>query len=150
LTVPRREPLLPTPLPSYPWERVVADPFELKGSTYLLIADYYSRFVEIQKLTIPNIVTHLKAIFTRFGIPTTLVTDNRPQFDSQDMKEFDHAYYKFQHTTTGPYYSQVNRLAERMEKTVKKLLEYPADPYKVLLSYRATLCPGVDLAQQSC
>ena len=46
LIVPHREPLLPTPLPGYPQEHDVADILELKGSIYLLIADYYSRFVE--------------------------------------------------------------------------------------------------------
>jgi len=94
LTVPYREPLLPRSLPSYPWEHDVVDIFELKGSTYLLIADYYSRFVGVQKLTTTissSIVTHLKAIFARFRIPTILAIDNGPQFDTQVMKEFDHA-----------------------------------------------------------
>ena len=148
LTVPHREPLLTTPSPSYPWERVAADLFVLKGSTYLLVADYYSRFVEVHKLTTTtssSVVTHLKNIFARFGIPTTLVTDNGPQFDSQDMKAFAQSY-EFQHSTTSPYYPQANGLAERMVKTVKKLLEHSADPYKALFSYRATPLPWCGLS----
>ena len=148
LTVPHREPLLTTPSPSYPWERVAADLFVLKGSTYLLVADYYFRFVEVHKLTTTtssSVVTHLKNIFARFGIPTTLVTDNGPQFDSQDMKAFAQSY-EFQHSTTSPYYPQANGLAERMVKTVKKLLEHSADPYKALLSYRATPLPWCGLS----
>ena len=83
VTVPHREPLLTIPLPSYPWEHVAADLFELKGS------DYYSRFVEVQKLTTStssSIVTQLKAIFAKFGIPAILITDNGPQFVSQHKK----------------------------------------------------------------
>ena len=56
------------------------------------------------------------------------------------MKEFAQAY-EFQHTTTSPYYPQANGLAERMVKTLKKLLEHSRYAYKALLSYRATPLP---------
>ena len=95
--------------PSYPWEHIAADLFELKGTNYLLVADYFSRFVEVQKLAITtssNIVTNLKAMFTRFGIPATLVTDNRPHFDSEDMKEFAQTY-EFHHISSSPYDPQI-------------------------------------------
>jgi hypothetical protein len=35
-------------LPDYPWQKVASDLF---GKTYLLVADYYSRFPEVIKLT---------------------------------------------------------------------------------------------------
>ena len=148
LTIPPKEPLISTTLPNYPWERIAADLFELKGANYLLVADYYSRFVEVQKLTTitsSNIITQLKAIFARFGIPAAMVTDNGPQFDSYEMKEFAQVY-DFQHTTTSPYFLQSNGFAERMVKTVKKLLEHSADPYKSILSYRATPLPWCGLS----
>ena len=97
LTTPPKEPLISTTLPNYPWERIAAD---LRGANYLLVADYYSRYEEVQKLTTKtssNIITQLKAIFARFGIPDIMVTDNGPQFDSHEMKEFAQAY-EFQHT----------------------------------------------------
>ena len=64
-TTPNKEPLISTPLPSHPWERIATDLFELKNSTYLLTVDYYSRFVEVQKLnstTSSSVITHLKSI----------------------------------------------------------------------------------------
>ena len=148
LTTPPKEPLISTTLPNYPWEHVAADLFELRGANYLLVADYYSRFVEVQKLTTTtssNIITQLKAIFARFGIPDIMVTDNGPQFDSHEMKEFAQSY-EFQHTTTSPYFPQSNGFAERMVKTMKKLLEHSADPYKSILSYRATPLPWCGLS----
>ena len=88
-TFPAREPLITTPLPSYPWERIAVDLFELKGSMYLLVVDYYSQFVEVQKLsstTPTSVIMHLKPLFARFGIPAKMVTDNAPQFASNEIK----------------------------------------------------------------
>jgi len=133
--LPTREPLITTTLPNYPWERIATDLFEQKGCHYLVAADYFSRFIEVQKLktmTSSNIVTQLKTIFARFGISATMVTDNGPQFDSHEVKEFAQAY-EFQHTTTSPYFPG---FIERMLKTVKKLLEHSVNPFKSILSYR--------------
>ena len=143
-----KEPLISTPLPSYPWERIASDLFELKNSTYLLTVDYYSRFAEVQKLTSTtssSIITHLKSMFARFGIPAEMVSDNRPQFSSVEMKEFSETY-GFRHITTSPHYPQANGLAERTVKTVKGLLMNSTDPYKALLSYRATPMPWCALS----
>ena len=93
-TTPNKEPLISTPLPSHPWEHTATDLFELKSSTYLLTVDYYSRFVEVQKLnsTTSSVITHLKSFFARFGIPAKMVSDNGPQLSSQEMKEFSETY----------------------------------------------------------
>ena len=40
----RREPLLCTDLPDYPWQVVGSDLFVLKETQYLLVVDYFSRF----------------------------------------------------------------------------------------------------------
>ena len=37
LSIPPRQPLLPTSLPRYPWEKFANDLFDLKGITYLLV-----------------------------------------------------------------------------------------------------------------
>ena len=87
----------------------------------------------------------LKLFFARFGIPATKVTDNGPQFDSQEMKEFAQTY-DFHHITSSSYYPQAIGLAERMVKTVNKLLEDTADPHMALLSYRATPLPWCGLS----
>ena len=74
-----------------------------------------------------------------------MITDNGPQFDSKEMKEFSQSY-GFEHITTSPYYPQANGLAERTVKTVKTLLENSSDPYRALLSYRATPIPWCALS----
>ena len=147
-TAPPREPMLPSTLPSHPWEKVASDLFELKKENYLLVVDYFSRYVEVQKLnstTAGNIVKGLKSIFARHGIPSLLVSDNGPQYDCREMKEFAEKY-GFQHVTSSPHYPQANGQAERAVKTVKQILENSTDQYMALLSYRSTPLPSCGLS----
>jgi len=140
-----REPLLQTPLPTYPWEKVASDLFEHKKNTYILVVDYFSRYVEVQKLsstTSTSIITVLKSLFAHHGVPITLVTDNGPQFVSQEMNEFS-LTYGFNHVTSSPHYPQSNGLAERTVKTVKQLLSKSPDPFLGLLRTEPLHCLGV-------
>ena len=113
------------------------------------MVDYFSRFVEVQKLntaTSSSVISHLKSMFARFGIPTVMVTDNGTQFASGEMVGFSETY-GFWHISTSPHYPQANGLAaKRMVRTVKGLLEHSSDPYKALLSYRATPLPWCGLS----
>ena len=145
----RPEPVIPSELPDRPRQKLAADLFELKGQTFLLVVDYFSRYVEVAKLTrttSPDIVVHLKSMFARHGIPDQLVSDNGPQFSSNAFAQFAEEY-AFTHITTSPRYSQANGEVERAVQTVKHLLKKAQDPYRALLAYRATplesgLCPA--------
>ena len=81
--------MIPTELPDRPWQKLAADLFELKGQTFLLVVDYFLRYVEVAKLTrttSPDIVVHLKSMFARHGISDQLVSDNGPQFSSKRIR----------------------------------------------------------------
>jgi len=100
------EPLIPTELPSRPWQKLGSDLFEYKGATYILVVDYFSRYVEILKLsstTSASIIVALKTVFSRHGIPETIVTDNGPQHSSEEFRCFS-VSYDFRHVTSSPYY----------------------------------------------
>ena len=144
----KSEPLLSTKLPDYPWQRIGTDLFMLNGATYLLVIDYFSRFVEVVKLkttTSASIIEVLKPIFARFGIPETLMSDNGPQYSSQEFANFAKTY-NFCHITSSPHYPQSNGLAERAVQTVKKLLKESKDPYQAVLSYRSTPLPWCNIS----
>ena len=61
------------------------------------------------------------------------------------MQEFA-VLYNFRHITSSPHYPKSKGLAVRMVKTAKSLLAKSADPYLVLLSYRATPLPWCGLS----
>ena len=45
------EPLIATPLPDRPWQIVATDLFQTNGMDYLIVIDYYSRYVEVAAMT---------------------------------------------------------------------------------------------------
>ncbi len=74
----------------------------------------------------------------RHGIPDTLITDNGPQFSSQQFSDFASAY-QFEHS---PHYPQSNGKAEKAVQIIKNVLKKAThdivDPYLALLALRNT------------
>jgi transposase InsO family protein len=140
-----REPMISHPIPDLPWQKLGVDFFYYNNKTYLLVADYFSKYVEIALLangfSAKLVISQLKSIFSRFGIPLKLISDNGPPFNSQEFKLFTNDW-GVQHITTSPNYPQSNGLAERSIQTVKKLLKKSMDagkdPYIALMQYRNT------------
>ena len=141
---PRKEPLRPSELPAYPWQKVGTDLFLLNGATYIVIVDYFSRYPEVIKLastTSQSVIAALKSTSVRHGILEIVVSDNGPQYCSQEFTEFAKAY-SFSHiTNSSPHYPQSNGHVERAVKTVKKLLTDSGDHNLSLLACRTTLLP---------
>ena len=134
------EPLTPTPLPDRQWQKVATDLFEWKKSNYLLVVDYYSRYIEVAKLTSTSsndVIRHLKSIYAHHGTPESVMSGNGPQYFAASFNNFAKEY-RFTHITSSPRYPQVNGAAERAVKTVKELLDKNKDPYLALLDYRST------------
>ena len=123
-STPKIQPLIPSELPDYPWHGVGTDLLASKGVNYLLIVDYFLRYPEVIKLsftTSSSVIKVLKSIFSRHGIPKTLLSDNGPQYTSQEFTDFSKSY-NFTHITSSPHFPQSNGQAERAVQTVKRLL----------------------------
>ena len=101
--------------------------------------------VKLTSATSGTIISVLKTVFSRYGIPEQLVSDNGPQFASREMQMFS-ASYGFEHVTSSPHYPQGNGQAER---AVQTLLSSGADPALSLLSYRTTAMPWCGIVQLS-
>ena len=133
-------PLRPSVLPQLPWQKVGTDLFEWNKSTYLLMVDYFSRWIEIARLsnqTSEEVILHTRSMFARHGIPEVVVSDNGPQFSAELYAEFARQY-GFEHITSSHYHPHCNGEAERGVKTIKCLLKKSGDHYLALLAYRST------------
>lgn len=138
---PAKEPLITTPLPDRPWKMIATDLFELEGRDYLLVVDYFSRFVEVglmkKSKTSSEVIRVLKALFARHGVPEEIRSDNGPQYDSAEFAQFTKEW-GIKHSTSSPRYPQSNGEVERAVKTIKSILKKESDPAKALLAYRST------------
>ena len=50
-------------MPQRPWQKIVVDLMEFKKSQYLVMVDYYSRYIELAKLehtTSEAVINHMK------------------------------------------------------------------------------------------
>ena len=76
--------------PSRPWEKLGSDLFYSHGQNYLFVVDFFSRFIEIVKLSSTSsqvVISQIKVIMSRMGVCYTLVTDGGPQHSSQQFKQ---------------------------------------------------------------
>ena len=140
----QRETLLPHEVRQGPWEKLGIDFFEFQSTTYLLIEDFYSRFPVVRKVssTTASATTEaLKRVFSEFGVPQTVMTDNGPPVLVKEFAAFANQY-RFHHITSSPRYPQSNGFIERMVQTVKQSMRKCTaaghDPHLAMLVYRAT------------
>lgn len=138
-----KEPLIMRPVPECAWYRVGVDIFCYGGHSYLIAYDSFSNFPEVEKLSDTSSTTTisaLSAIFSRYGIPVEVCTDNGPQFSSYEFAKFAKRY-DFTYITSSPGYPQSNGLAEKGVQVVKRILKKSADAgedfWLGLLAYRS-------------
>jgi transposase InsO family protein len=136
----RHYPLINSTLPEEPWNVVASDLFEFQGKDFLLVVDYFSRWIEVTEIgrkTAECIVRHMKTIFTRYGRPVMVRTDNGPCYCGAAFGEFLRGQ-GIRHVTSSAHYPESNGLAERAVGTIKRLWQGGGDKEQALLTYRNT------------
>ena len=87
------EPISTTDFPTGSWEDLSLDlcgPFP-GGENLLVVVDRYSKWVDVEAMfstTIQDITDILQKIFTRYGYPLTLTTDNARNLTSAEFEDF--------------------------------------------------------------
>ena len=112
---PQKEPMVNRPIPTRPFQVVAVDLFECDGKHYLSLQDYYSRYIEVERLYSTRasfIIMKMKGIMARHGIPEQVFSDNGPQFSCAEFAQFANTW-GFIHSTSSPRYPQSNGLAEK-------------------------------------
>ena len=105
-------------IPVHPWTKLATDIFHFESSSYLLIVDYTSRFQVVYKLssmTGLHVANHCKQIFSEYGWPGTLISDNGPCYTSQAFTSVMQSY-SVNHITSSLHYLQSNGLAEKQSR----------------------------------
>ena len=134
------------PWATSPWQWIHADFAEIKGQQFLLVVDSHSKWLEVVPVTSTtsqSTITVLRSLFARFGLPMQLVSDNGPQFTSEEFKTFLHMN-DIDRLLFPPYHPASNGQAEKYVQTFMqmyaKLGKMPLQEKvsKILFAYRNT------------
>ena len=91
----------------------------------MVVIDDYSRFpvVEVLRSTSSKVVIPcLDKMFSEYGIPDVLRSDNGPPFNSREFNEFS-KYLGFVHRKVTPYWPRANGEVDRFMRTIKKVIK---------------------------
>ena len=146
---PATAPLHPWVWPSRPWQRIHVDfagPF--LGKSFLVVVDAHSKWPEVFEMsstTASKTIATLRHLFSAYGLPEQLVSDNGPQFVSEEFQTFM-KQNGVKHIRCAPYHPSSNGAAERFIQTFKQAMKASEkDGHSVshrlanfLMTYRST------------
>ena len=125
-TTPSVAPLHPWLWPEQPWRRIHIDfAGPLYDKMYMLVVDAHSKWPEIWEMkstSATRTVEVLKHLFSLYGLPEQVVTDNGPQFVSSEFASFLSSR-GIKHFRSAPYHPATNGAVERMVKTFKQAMK---------------------------
>ena len=144
------EPLRMSKMPDYAFQEVSLDfcgPFP-DGKYLLVVIDEYSRFPLVEILTSissRSVIPVLDKLFSIFGVPGTLKSDNGPPMNGSDFKFFMESMGIKQRKIM-PLWPSSNSECERFMRTFGKTIRasntyytsWKQDMYSFLRNYRAT------------
>lgn len=106
------------------FERIHLDFFHFKNQTFLLLVDSFSRWFDahiMKSTTSAKLIAVLRKVFAYFGLPSKIVSDNGPPFNSKEFIKFceNNGIVCLK---SPPYHPQSNGWAECGVRTVKQSL----------------------------
>ena len=121
-----KQPIMQMNKATYAMQVVGTDLFQLGGKHYIVVVDQYSGFPMAGQFSTPpsstTVLNHLEHWFNLFGVPEAIVSDNGPQYSSDEYDEYaKERNIRLIHSS--PYHSSGNGLAEAAVRNIKELLK---------------------------
>ena len=143
-----KHPIIASKMPVNPWQNIAIYFYSSQNlSKYLMVLICeHSRYPIVRRLSsinAKNVIKHLNDIFSHFGIPQRIKTDNGPPFNSYEFKKFTKENGIEHHKIT-PHHPQENGLVERFMASMGKVLRnsnsnnFESELQEFLRNYRAT------------
>ena len=153
------EPLVLTPSPSYPFQQVCADYFQIEGHSYLAVVDRFSGWLciyafkahEVNHRTLQHI---FRDLFIAYGVSEELSADGGPQFTAEAFQQFL-KLWGVNHRLSSVSYPQSNGRAEVAVKAAKRIIHNNRSSdgglntdtaARAILQYRNTPLPDIELS----
>ena len=148
------QPPVPPKEPEYPFQMLAADYFHHMGQYYAVIVDRYSHWpvafrTEQDCIGSKGLISHLRLLFSTYGVPEEISSDGASEFSSAATQEFLKTW-QVHHRKSSVAFPHSNCRAELAVKQIKRILMNNCSPagsldtdsfHKAMLSYRNTVDP---------
>ena len=131
-------PLISVPVMSDPWTRIAIDivgPLPVcpkTGNRFVLtcidLATHYPEAIPLKQHTAVEVANALAQIFSHFGFPDEILSDQGTEFMSQLMQHFVFQFGISQ-IRASPYHPETNGSCERFHRTLKSMLRSMVDDF---------------------
>ena len=140
--LPAQAPVNPWAWPSHPWHRIHVDfagPF--LDQMFLLVVDAHSKWPEVipmKSTTASSTIRVLRSLFSKYGLPHEVVSDNGPQFVAEEFAEFlkkngiKHIKSAVKHPASN---GEVERFVQTFKKAMKKAKSEVGDIHQKLARF---------------
>jgi len=120
------EPIASSSMPDEVWQEVAIDFFGPlpNKKQWMVLTCKMSRYpvvVEVKSTASEHTIPELDSIFTAFGIPSEIMSDNGPPFNGHKIAEFAD-YLGFRHRKITPLHPQANGQAEVFMKNLPRVV----------------------------
>ena len=121
-----KEPMIISEVQSEAWLVLGTYLFGVKGRTFIILSDYYSKYPIVEELqaqvTSAAVTCVIEDACAMFGRPDQIRSDNGPQYAGQHFRNFCKRWV-IQHVTYSLHYAQPNGFSERQVRWIKSIIK---------------------------